>query len=247
MSACSTQARHASTDYGGMVMNTLPAPGKRASARTAANRLMAALAAVFLFLPAGIAQAHPYLPLEKGAITVLAYRFHVKNATMTPKPQEVHGEITMRHDRFEDKAGKRYLRQTTSYRNIPYISEDQHIWRREENGNVYMASMLHGKWNETLELPRDAVPGKEWQYFDGEKSKRKITRTFDLKLDDGRVIRDCLEVRRTILAKERLKNVININYYCRDIGDSGSVFQQPSPIGDYVTETRLKSHAQPEE
>ena len=221
--------------------------GHGISAQIYSHMLMVALVAIFCTFPGGFAQAHPYIPMENGAKTLLAYRFHVKNATMTPKPQEVNGEITMRYDRFEEKSGKRYLRQTTSYRNIPYVIEDQHTWRREQNGNVYMASMLHGKWNETLELPKDVGLGKEWEYFDGEKSKRKITKIFDLKLDDGKVIADCLEVTRSIVANERLENVINKSYYCRDIGDSGSVFQQPSPIGDYVTETKLKSHAKPQQ
>jgi hypothetical protein len=35
--------------------------------------------------------------------------------------------------------------------------------------------------------------GKEWDYFDYEKAKRKITKIFDIKLDEGRVITDCLE------------------------------------------------------
>lgn len=206
------------------------------------NVLMVSLIVIIFAALVGFAQSHPYLPMEKGATTLLAYRFHVKNAKMTPKPQEVNGEIVIRFDRFEEKEGKRYLRQTTSYRNIPYISEDQHTWRREENGNVYMASMLHGKWNETLELPEDVKLGKEWEYFDGEKSKRKITKIFDLKLDDGRVMPNCLEVTRLIVANERLKNVVNKSFYCRDIGDSGSIFQQPSPFGDYTTETKLKSY-----
>jgi hypothetical protein len=38
-------------------------------------------------------------------------------------------------------------------------------------------------WN----YPKNVGLGKEWEYFDGEKSKRKITKIFDLKLDDGRV------------------------------------------------------------
>jgi hypothetical protein len=218
----------------------------KTSAQINSLMLMVALVTIFFALTGSFAQAHPYLPMENGAKTILAYRFHVKDAKMTPKPQEVKGEITMRYDRFEEKDGKRYLRQTTSYRNIPYATEDQHTWRREENGNVYMASMLRGKWNETLELPKNVGLGKEWEYFDGEKSKRKITKIFDLKLDDGRVIPDCLEVTRLIVANERLENVINKFYYCRDIGDSGSIFQQPSPVGDYVTETKLKSHARPQ-
>ena len=221
--------------------------GRKIIAQMNSKMLVVSLITMFFALPGSFAQAHPYLPMENGAKTLLAYRFHVKNAKMTPKPQEINGEIAMRYDRFEEKGGKRYLRQTTSYRNIPYISEDQHTWRREENGNVYMASMLRGKWNETLELPEDVGIGKEWEYFDGERSMRKITKIFDLKLDDGRVIPDCFEVTRFIVANERLKSVINKSYYCRDIGDSGSVFQQPSPIGDYVTETKLKSHTRPQE
>lgn len=220
---------------------------RRISAQINSPMLMVALVAIFFALAGSLAQAHPYLPMENGAKTLLAYRFHVKNARMTPKPQEVKGEITMRYDRFEEKDGKRYLRQTTSYRNIPYVSEDQHTWRREENGNVYMASMLRGKLNETLELPENVGLGKEWEYFDGEKSKRKITKIFDLKLDDGRVIPHCLEVTRFIVGNERLENVINKSFYCRGIGDSGSVFLQPSPVGDYVTETKLKSHAKPQD
>jgi hypothetical protein len=187
-------------------------------------------------------QAHPYLPLESGSTTILHYHFQIKNTKMVQKPDDIHGEIVMHYDRFEEKHGKRYLRQTTSYRNIPYITTEQQVWRREENGNIYLSSMLHGQWIETLELPKDVEIGREWAYYDGEKSKRKVSKRFDLKLDDGNVIADCLEITRTIVTNEQLKNVVNKSYYCRDIGDAGSLFLQPSPIGDYTTETRLKSY-----
>lgn len=192
-------------------------------------------------------QAHPYLPLESGSTKVYSYHFHIKNAKLTPKPKEVRGEIVLKYGSFEEKNGKRYLRQTTTYRNIPYWTAEQHAWHREENGDVYLGWMQDGKWHETLELPKDVSPGREWQYNDGEKSMRKVSKRFDLKLADGKVIADCLEVTRTHLANQQLNKVVNISYYCRDIGDAGSLFRQPTPFGDYTTETRLKSYTRLQE
>lgn len=200
--------------------------------------------ALLLFIVAGDidrAAAHPYLPLEEGRVTLLDYHFRVEGSKVPNAAQEVRGEMTLRYSSYEEKFGKRYLRQTTSYRDIPYMSNDQLIWRREEDGNVYVASMLNDKWNETLELPKDVSIGAEWDYFDGEKSRRKVTRKLELKLAGGEVLTDCLEVTRSVLGNEKLKSAININYYCRDKGDSGFLFRQASPLGEYITETKAKS------
>jgi len=191
-------------------------------------------------------QAHPYLPLESGSTKVYSYHFHIGNAKKGPRPNEVHGEIVMKYGAFEEKYGKRYLRQTTTYRNIPYWTAEQHVWHREESGNLYLGWAQNGKWHETLELPKDVSLGREWRYFDGEQTKRKISKIFDLKLADGKVLADCLEVSRTVLANQQLNTVVNISYYCRDIGNAGSLFRQPTPVGDYTTETRLQSYPHPQ-
>lgn len=210
------------------------------------NQLRALLLSLAL-LPAthGRVHAHPYLPLAEGPAKVFSYRFHVENATMVPRPQEVRGEISMRNDDFEVKNGKRYRRQTTTYKRIPYMTAPQHSWRREEDGNVYLAWMQNGKWIETLELPKDVSLGRVWEYFDGEKSRRTISRIFDLKLASGEVIADCIEVKRTILSNKQLKSAIDRSTYCRDLGVAGSFFQQPTPVGTYTTETLLKSYRYP--
>ncbi len=194
------------------------------------------LSSVFAIVADG-AVAHPYLPLEKGRITVLEYRFHVEGAKMEELKKDVRGEMTTRFEDLEEKSGKKYLRQRTSYKNIPYMTEDQAGWRREENGNVYLGIDTPGKWKETLELPADVSVGSEWDYNDGVQSKRKITRLLDLTLTTGETVKDCLEVTRSIVKNEKLKTVVNINYYCRDKGDAGSTFRQPSPLGEYITET----------
>ncbi|HSL38903.1 MAG TPA: hypothetical protein VK857_00925 [Desulforhopalus sp.] len=193
----------------------------------------------------GICQGHPYLPLTQGATKVVSYRFSVEDATITPPPEKVRGEITMHTDRFEEKAGKRYLRQVTSYRDIPYFSEEQRLWRREEKGNVYLGAMLNGQWSETLELPGDTEIGREWDYFDGAPSKRRINGKVDLTMENGTVLKDCLEVSRVVIGNDLLKDAVNITYYCRDIGDAGTLFRQPTPIGTYTTETRLQSYKPP--
>ncbi|MEE4135133.1 MAG: hypothetical protein V2I32_03580 [Desulforhopalus sp.] len=186
--------------------------------------------------------AHPYLPLQQGATKVVSYRFFVQDATISPLPDEVRGEITMHTDRFEEKEGRRYLRQVTSYRGIPYFSEVQYLWRREEKGNVYLGAMLNGQWSETLELPGDTEIGREWDYFDGAPSKRRINGKVDLTMENGTVLVDCLEVNRVVIGNELLKDAVNITYYCRDIGDAGTLFSQPTPIGAYTTQTKLQSY-----
>lgn len=104
----------------------------------------------------------------------------------------------MLFDNFQDKNGTLYLRQATKYRNIPYWKTEQHVWRREENGNIDLGWMLNGKWNEVLELPKDVSIGREWMYNDGEKSKRKVIRIFDLTLFEGKTFPDCLEITHSI-------------------------------------------------
>lgn len=197
------------------------------------------LCTVLLYANSTSVQAHPYLPLNSGSTKIFRYHFHIGNAKMVPKPHDVHGEITMNFDRFEERNGKRYLRQTTTYRNIPYMTTEQHVWKREENGNIYLGWMLHGKWNETLELPEDVSLGREWEFYDGVKSKKKVTKIFGLKLADGEIIADCLEITHIIPANQKL-NVVDKSYYCRDIGDAGSLYRQPTSDGDFTTETSLK-------
>jgi hypothetical protein len=197
------------------------------------------LCIVLLYVNSSSVHAHPYLPLNSGSSKIFRYHFHIGNAKMAAKPDEVHGEITMKFDTFEEKSGKRYLRQTTTYRNIPYMKTEQHVWKREENGNIYLAWMLHGKWNETLELSEDVSLGHEWEFFDGVQSKKKVTRIFDLKLADGEILTDCIEISHIIPANQKL-NMVDKSYYCRDIGDAGSLFRQPTPDGDFTTETILK-------
>jgi hypothetical protein len=67
-----------------------------------------------------------------------------------------------------------------------------------------------------------------------------VTRRRGIKLPGGEILTDCIEVTRTITKNQNLANVVNRNYYCRDRGDAGSIFLQPSPIGDYRTETRAR-------
>jgi hypothetical protein len=196
---------------------------------------------LFVLGSAVTAPAHPYLPLESGRVTVLDYSFRVENLKVPQGPRAVRGQMIIKTGPFEEKAGKLYLRQTTSYRNIPYQTADQQSWRREEHGNVYLGMMRRGAWAETLELPADVSVGREWDYDDGEKSRREVTRKLEIELPNGRSFADCIEVARTITHNKNLASVVNRNYYCRDLGDAGSVFLQPSPIGDYKTETRAHS------
>jgi len=100
--------------------------------------------------------------------------------------------------------------------------------------------MRRGTWAETVELPADVSVGREWEYDDGEKSRRKVTRTLEIELPSGEVLPDCIEVLRTFTHNENLARVINKSYYCKVVGDAGSIFLQPTPVGEYQTETRLR-------
>jgi len=194
-----------------------------------------------IFISTNQVIAHPYSPLRPGDVTVVKYHFRVENPKGEMKADEVKGSMTMTKGAAEQKEGKQYFKTTTSYQNIPYIKDDQHLWRREEGGNLYVASMLNDKWNETLELPANVSVGQEWDYFDGVQSKRKVTSTLSVTMPDGKVLSDCIEVSRTVLSNESLKSVINSSIYCKDIGEVGSMFVQPSPLGDYTTETKIES------
>jgi hypothetical protein len=81
--------------------------------------------------------------------------------------------------------------------------------------------------------------GSEWEYYDGEKSKRKVTAKLEMELGDGRKVSDCIEVTRTVLDNKKLSNITNKDYYCPEIGHVKYLFSQPSPFGDYITQTSL--------
>ena len=192
-----------------------------------------------LLLAATPAWSHPYLPLHEGDVMVLDYHFHVDAKKKQPKPPDQRGRMIIKAERTEQKQGKPWVRFRVSYRDIPYSIEDVLFWRREENGKVYTGSVRNGKFSETLELPSDVSVGAEWDYDDGERSRRKVTKRLDLDVG-GRKLVDCVEVTRSIAKKER-SSVVNRNYYCRDTGEVKSYFMMPSPLGDYVTETSLRS------
>jgi hypothetical protein len=215
----------------------VPLETREASLKTRLPFLVSLLA----LASAETVSAHPYLPLESGRMTVFDYSFRVENSKMGQVPPSVRGRIIVKTGSFEEKAGRLYLRYITSYRNIPYQAANQELWRREENGDVYLGMMRKKRWVETLELPADVSVGLEWDYDDGEKSRRKVTRKLEIKLPSGESLADCVEVTREITHNKKLAGVINKSYYCRDKGDAGSVFLQPSPAGDYLTETKARS------
>lgn len=115
------------------------------------------------------------------------------------------------------------------------------MYRREEDGNVYLGAESKGKISESLELPANTEIGSEWKYSDGVESARKITAKPKVTLSNGEVLSDCIEVTRQVLKNELHKPAIDKNVYCKDLGKVRSLFFQPSPIGDYKTETLLKS------
>jgi hypothetical protein len=183
--------------------------------------------------------AHPYLPLTSGSTKTYDYHFHIEKAQIASKLNDVRGEIFLRFDISEEKYGRLYLRQSSTYHNIPFWKSEVHSWRRDDNGDIYLAWIANGKWNEALELPKDVPLGREWDYNDGQNSKRKITKIFDLTLLNGKVLPDCLEITNISATKEKLK-FNQKSFYCRDVGDAGSEYRQQTPVGEYITETNLK-------
>jgi hypothetical protein len=156
-------------------------------------------------------------------------------------PRPVQGSIVVKTGPLEKKSAKRYLRYTASYRDIPYQIVDQRSWRREEDGNIYLGLMRRGTWAETVELPADVSIGREWEHDDGEKSTRLVTRMLEIELPSGEILPDCIEVLRTFTHNENLASLVDKNYYCKGVGDGGSIFVQPSPVGEYQTKTRVRS------
>ncbi len=186
-------------------------------------------------------QAHPYFPLNKGSVSTYNYKFGVDSENKEVTKSNTTGKMISRNQGEIEKEGKRFYQFQTNYEGISYMTGTAELWRREEDGNLYLGSFLKGKFNETLELPGDVTVGKEWDYNDGEISKRKVTAILSITLPDGAKLDDCIEVTRSIL-NEKLKNIVNKTYYCRDTGDAGSLFAQPSPFGEYKTEVSLLSY-----
>lgn len=184
--------------------------------------------------------AHPYFPLKQGSKTTLSYSFHVETARKEFKQADTKGFLTSEIGLEEEKEGRKYFKFITTYKDIPFSKEPAIHWKREESGVLFAASIINGKLNETIELPADTSLGTEWDYFDGEKSKRKVTSILSLDFD-GKKFHDCIEVTR-VITKKTLSNVTNISYYCPNIGEVKSIFKQPTPIGDYITETSYTSH-----
>lgn len=186
------------------------------------------------------ALAHPYFPLREGIKTTLNYSFFVNTTRKEFKQADTKGSLASEIGTEEEKDGKKYFRFTTTYKDIPYSKEPVIHWKREEAGVLYAASIINGKISETVELPADLSLGTEWDYFDGEKSKRKVTSVLALEFE-GKKFPDCIEVTR-VITKKTLSNVTNISYYCLNVGEVKSIFKQPTPVGDYITETFYASH-----
>ena len=201
------------------------------------SRVAALTLAGTLVAAAAVAQAHPYLPLREGDVLALDYRFHVDTNRKELAVPERRGKMIVTTEQTERKHGTPWVRFRVEYRDMPEPIPDVTFWRRDDGGAVRAASMIGDRWRETVELPADVSVGAEWDYDDGERSRRKVTRKLALELG-GKTLDDCIEVTRTV-AKKNLAAAVNRNYYCRDVGEVKSVFEMPSPVGRYTKETSL--------
>ena len=192
-------------------------------------------------LPIQTAASHPYLPLEDKLTSTYIYSFRVETENKQFKQPDVNGQLRETAVGWEDKYGRKYLHFVTSYHEIPFMKENTSMYRREENGNIYLGSEAKGKITESLELPANTEIGSEWKYSDGVDSVRKITSKTQITLPSGVTLTDCIEVSRKVLSNDSHKSAIDKNTYCRDVGKVHSIFFQPSPVGDYRTETNLKT------
>ncbi len=189
---------------------------------------------LFCALPA---YANPYMPLIEGTTSTANYSFEVKTERKEFKQADTKGSIKIHSKNWEDRNGRRYLKMITSYEGISFMKEESALWRREENGNIYMASDIRGVFSESLELPSNLEVGSEWNYNDGVESMRKVTAKTDLQLPNGEKLSDCIEVTRLVLKNDALKNIKDKTIYCKGRGNVSTSFVQPSPVGDYITET----------
>ena len=193
----------------------------------------------FTLLFPTVAIAHPYFPFSPGDVFVYRYQFHIDTTKEEFKAANSAGKMTVVVGEPEDLNGRSYFPLTTTYVGVPGSPEPTKIWLREEKGALKMGANHQGKFYETTILPAVTTVGTEWSYFDGEESTRKITaiKSFEAL---GKTHTDCLEVTRAPLSNDKLKESINRDFYCRDVGEVKFLFQSPSPIGDYVTETQLE-------
>lgn len=191
-------------------------------------------------LAVAVLLANVYLPLRTGDVALFDYRFHVEATSDQFRAPETNGKMTVWTEGTDEKHGKTWTRFRTTYRDIPYMKTAVFTWRREENGDVWMGSEAGGRWSETLELPADVSVGREWDYDDGEPSRRKVVRKLDVVVA-GRTVSGCIEVARAPLRDDR-KNVTQTNVYCPDLGEVKFRLEATSPMGTYVTETSLSGH-----
>ncbi len=187
---------------------------------------------------AGNASAHPYLPLGDGETAHFDYHFKVENAPKDFGTSNVSGGMVYNSKGWENQGSHKSLRYTINYNNIPFMKNEVVLWRREQDGAVYMGYLgPDGKFMETVELPARTEVGSTWEYNDGVASKRKIAAKTEVKLPNGTVLSDCLEVSRDPSSNPQLKDVVDQTYYCRNLGTARTLFVKTSPIGTYTTES----------
>lgn len=194
------------------------------------------VAALFTLLPA-IAMAHPYFPVVPGEVTVREYHFRVEGGMKGMSSAPVHGKMISTVNGVEVREGKEFTKITTEYKDIPYQQKATEMWVREEGGAVIMGALHGEKFVETTLLPADISVGSEWEYNDGEKSKRKVSRTLALEFQ-GKRYEDCIEILR-VLPKAGASSATHKDYYCRDVGNVKFSFSMASPAGTYITENEL--------
>lgn len=186
----------------------------------------------------GNASAHPYLPLGEGETAHFDYHFKVEKAPKDFGTSSVSGRMIYNSKGWETQGSHRSLRYIINYKDIPYMKNEVVFWRREQDGAVYMGYLgADGKFVETLELPASTDVGSTWEYNDGVSSQRKITAKAQVKLPNGTVLSDCIEVSREPSSNPQLNDVTDQTYYCRNLGSARTLFIKPSPIGTYNTET----------
>ncbi|MCC6954171.1 MAG: hypothetical protein IT290_08640 [Deltaproteobacteria bacterium] len=181
--------------------------------------------------------AHPYFPIIPGEVTVREYHFRVEGGMKGMPTAPVHGKMVSTVKGVEVREGKQFTRIATEYKDIPYQQNATEIWVREEAGAVIMGALHGEKFVETTLLPAEISVGSEWDYNDGEKSKRKVSRSLALDVQ-GKRYDDCIEILR-VLPKAGPSSATHKDYYCRDVGNVKFSFSMASPAGTYITENEL--------
>ena len=113
--------------------------------------------------------------------------------------------------------GVTYTQLETSYENIFGIAPQLGYIRVDEDG-VYTASEIRGVFAESPIIKFPIEVGKSWDYYDGEKGRRRIAEVGTMKIGE-RTFENCVKIERVFDDPEKDGQWTHTDYYAPGFGN----------------------------